>query len=78
MKLYRTATPEEVANFKKVDAIIGMDDFLFEKASELVADRVFNIDSTMTRIYYNRVYRFGKRLGVTVRELEDWYFTEEG
>lgn len=77
MNLYRYATLAEIAAFKKVDAIIGLDDGLFDKACEVISDRVFNLDPKMTHKLYQRVYRFGKKLGVTVQELEDWYFTEE-
>ena len=76
MKMFRIATANEVAAHEKVEALLTTDE-LFEKALELVSDRLFNYDTSLTKLYYNRVYRFAKSLGVTVWEMDTWYFVEE-
>lgn len=76
MKMFRTATANEVAAHEKVEALLTTDE-LFEKALELVSDRLFNYDTSLTKLYYNRVYRFAKSLGVTVWEMDTWYCVEE-
>lgn len=75
MKMFRTATADEVATYNKVENLLT--DELFEKALEIVSDKVFNRDASLTKMYYNRVYRFAKSLGLTVQEMETWYFVEE-
>lgn len=76
MKMFRTATVNEVATYNKVENLLTTDE-LFEKALEIVSDKVFNYNASLTKLYYNRVYRFAKSLGLTVQEMETWYFIEE-
>lgn len=76
MKMFRTATANEVAIYHKVENLLTTEE-LFEKALDVVSDRVFNYNTSLTKVYYNRVYRLAKSLGLTVQEMEIWYFVEE-
>ena len=70
----REATTEEVATYKKIEAIFdeNFDDELFECIIEAVGDFLLT-NSVEHRRNYNRVYGYAKRLGVTVKELVTWY-----
>ena len=43
---------------------------------DAISDYVWNYKASETKRLYNRVYRIGKKLGYTVKELEMWYCCE--
>ncbi len=74
-ELIREATNEEMAIYEKVETIL---DTLTEEEEEdfieTVSNRVFRtFDKTTDKAIYNKVYRLGKKYGLTVEELETWY-----
>ena len=44
---------------------------------DAISDYVWNYETSKTKRLYNRVYRIGKKLGYTVKELEMWYCCEQ-
>lgn len=44
---------------------------------DAISDYVWNYETSKTSKLYNRVYRIGKKLGFTVKELEMWYCCEQ-
>ena len=69
----RIATKEEVKNARYIDSIIDVDEIT--DACEIIGDYVCSYGTDRKR-NYNRVYRYGKKLGVTVAQLVDWYTTD--
>lgn len=49
----------------------------YSKYTETISDYVWNYKASETNKLYNRVYRIGKKLGFTVKELEMWYCCEQ-
>ncbi len=77
MGLVRYATLEEVAVFKKVDAILNkVDDDRFDDIVVALSNYMFEYRPQNTRKYYQRVYRMAKKLGITTNELVTWYCME--
>lgn len=73
----RLATPEEAHNYHIVESIMNaMDDEAFNTALEIISAYVFSFRKER-KIAYSRAYRLAKRLGVTVRMLDDWYNVDE-
>ena len=76
MGLARYATPEEVSVFNKVDALLNKvsDDF-YDDVVTAISNHVFMFREN-TRKYYQRIYRYAKKLGVKPSELILWYYIE--
>lgn len=74
--LVRYATPEEVSVFNKVDALLNKvsDDF-YDDVVTAISNHVFMFREN-TRKYYQRIYRYAKKLGVKPSELILWYYVE--
>lgn len=69
----RIATEEEVRNARYIDSIIDIDEV--SNACEIVGDYICSYGAERKR-NYSKVYRYGKKLGVTVSQLVDWYTTD--
>ena len=69
----RIATEEEVRNATYIDSIIDIDEVA--NACEIIGDYLCSYGTERKR-NYNKVYRYGKKLGVTVSQLVDWYTTD--
>ena len=69
----RVATKEEVKNARYIDSIIDVDEVA--DACEIIGDYICSYGVERKR-NYGKVYRYGKRLGVTVSQLVDWYTTD--
>lgn len=69
----RVATEEEVKNARYIDSIIDIDEV--SNACEIIGDYICSYGAERKRTY-NRTYRYGKKLGVTVSQLVDWYTTD--
>lgn len=75
--LIRPCTETELRNYRLVESIIEtLDDEDLDHMVKVVSDYVFSYKTRERRVTYNRVYRLGKRYGVTVQTLVDWYCTD--
>lgn len=75
--LVRYATPEEIIQFEKVDALLNkVDEFWFDDIVVALSNYMFEYRPKATRKYYQRVYRQAKKLGVSTKELITWYCVE--
>lgn len=74
--LVRYATAEEVSVFNKVDALLNTvsDDF-YDDIVTAISNHVFMFREN-TRKYYQRIYRYAKKLGIKPSELILWYYIE--
>ena len=79
MKSYtytREATAEEIHDYELIEELTkDMDDDEFAKVMTMLTD-YFMSYSEYRKKAYPKVYRFAKKLGVTVKTLDNWYFTE--
>lgn len=79
MKSYtytREATTEEINDYELVEKLTAdIDDGEFSEICEMLSD-YFMSWGEARKAAYGKVYRFAKRLGVTVKTLDNWYFTE--
>lgn len=72
----REATVEEIRDYELVEELTkGMDDDEFTKVLTILSD-YFMSGGEYRKTAYSKVYRFAKKLGVTVKTLDNWYFTE--
>jgi len=72
----REATAEEIRDYKLVEELTkDMDDDEFAKVMTMLTDYFMSYSEYRKKIY-PKVYRFAKKLGVTVKTLDNWYFTE--
>lgn len=72
----REATAEEIRDYELVEELTkDMDDDEFAKVMTMLTD-YFMSYSGYRKKAYPKVYRFAKKLGVTVKTLDNWYFTE--
>lgn len=72
----REATAEEIRDYELVEELTkDMDDDEFDKVLTMLSD-YFMSYSEYRKKAYPKVYRFAKKLGVTVKVLNNWYFTE--
>ena len=69
----RPATVEEIAIFNKIEALLTDDNF--DTVLDIVNEFAFAYGQERRKAY-NKAYRLGKKLGVTVKELETWYWVE--
>ena len=74
--LVTEATAEEVASYRKVEAILnGLDEREEDEFIDRVGDYAFALRGERATAY-RRLYPTARRYGLTVRECEDWYFVE--
>lgn len=72
----REATAEEIRDYELVEELTkDMDDGEFMEVIDMLDEYFMNYGAER-KIAYPKVYRFAKKLGVTVKTLDNWYFTE--
>lgn len=72
----REATAEEISDYELVEKLTAeMDDEEFSEVLDMLSDYFLSYGEAR-RAAYSKVYRFAKRLGITVKTLDNWYFTE--
>lgn len=59
------------------DCLLKLDDNTWTKYNDAISDYVWNYKTSETNKLYNRVYRIGRKIGFTVKELEMWYCCEQ-
>jgi len=79
MKSYtftREATAEEIRDYELVEELTkDINDCEFAEIVDMLGEYFLNYGEAR-KAAYNKVYRFAKKLGVTVKVLDNWYFTE--
>ena len=72
----REATLKEIHDYELVEELTkDMDDEEFANVLTMLID-YFTSYGEYRKTVYPKVYRFAKKLGVTVKTLDNWYFTE--
>jgi len=72
----REATAEEIRDYELIEKLTAdIDDGEFMKILDMLGDYFMEYGEAR-RAAYPKVYRFAKKLGVTVKVLNNWYFTE--
>lgn len=72
----REATAEEIRDYELVEKLTAdIDDMEFAAIIDMLGDYFMNYGEAR-KAAYSKVYRFAKKLGVTVKALDNWYFTE--
>lgn len=72
----REATAAEIRDYELVEKLTkDMDDEEFSNVLTMLGDYFMDYGEAR-KAAYPKVYRFAKKLGVTVRTLNNWYFTE--
>lgn len=72
----REATTEEINDYELIEKLTAeMDDEEFSKVLDMLGDYFLNYGEAR-KAAYSKVYRFAQKLGVTVKTLDNWYFTE--
>ena len=72
----REATAEEIRDYELIEKLTAnMDDGEFAPICSMLTD-YFTSCGEYRKTIYSKVYRFAKKLGVTVKTLDNWYFTE--
>ena len=72
----REATAEEIRDYELVEERTkDMDDGEFAEIVDMLGEYFLSYGAER-KAAYNKVYRFAKKLGVTVKVLDNWYFTE--
>ena len=70
------ATAEQIRDYELVEKLTAsIDDSEFDKIIDMLGDYFMEYGEAR-RAAYPKVYRFAKKLGVTVKVLYNWYFTE--
>ena len=59
------------------NCLLNLDDDTYMEYTDTISDYAWNCNTSETKKLYNRVYRIGKKLGFTVKELEMWYCCEQ-
>ena len=73
----RPATAEEIEIYERVDAMmVAMPDDEFDTVLDIVNEFAFAYGAERRKAY-NKIYRLAKKLALTVKELETWYWVEE-
>jgi len=68
---------EDIKKWNEInDCLLNLDDDTYMEYNDIISDYVWNCNASETKKLYNRVYRIGKKLGYTVKELELWYCCE--
>lgn len=74
----RSATAEEIAIYEKVEAILDtLSDDAVDALIEAIGDYAFSIGSTKRKELRETLAQSTTGLGVSVEELETWYWVEE-
>ena len=74
----RSATAEEIAIYEKVEAILDiLPDDVVDTLIEVIGDYAFSIDPAEKKKLYKALAQSTASLGVSVKELETWYWVEE-
>lgn len=72
----REATAEEIKDYELIEKLTAdMDDEEFTEVLDMYGNYFFS-HGEGRKAAYSKVYRFAKKLGVTVKALDNWYFTE--
>ena len=72
----REATAEEIRDYELVEKLTArFDDEEFSKIVDMLGEYFLNYGEAR-KAAYPKVYRFAKELGITVKVLDNWYFTE--
>lgn len=72
----REATAEEIRDYELIEKLTAdIDDGEFAKIVDMLGDYFMSYGEAR-KTAYPKVYRFAKKLGVTVKTLNNWYFTE--
>ncbi len=72
----REATTEEIRDYELIEKLTAdIDDSEFSEICEMLGE-YFMSYGERRKAAYPKVYRFAKKLGVTVKTLDNWYFTE--
>lgn len=79
MKTYtytREATAKEINDYELVEKLTAdIDDSEYGEVLDMLS-KYFLSYGEARKAAYPKVYRFAKKLGVTVKTLDNWYFTE--
>lgn len=72
----RKATAEEIHDYELVEKLTAnFEDDEFSEIVDILGEYFLN-DGEARKAAYPKVYRFANKLGVTVKALDNWYFTE--
>ena len=72
----REATVEEIRDYELIQKLTAnMDDEEFAEVLDMF-DNYFFSHGEARKAAYSKVYHFAKKLGVTVKTIDNWYFTE--
>lgn len=72
----REATTEEIRDYELIEKLTArFDDDEFSEIVDMLGEYFLNYGEAR-KAAYPKVYRFAKKLGVTVKALDNWYFTE--
>lgn len=72
----REATAEEIRDYELIEKLTAnMDDEEFAEVLDMYGNYFFS-HGEARKAAYSKVYRFAKKLGVTVKTIDNWYFTE--
>ena len=73
----RYATDEELNDFNVINKIFDTKDIDFvDKMIELIGDHIFAYKPEDIHRSYNKLYYHAKKLGTTVKALENWYLID--
>lgn len=74
----RSATAEEIAIYEKVEAILDtLSDDAVDALIEAIGDYAFSVGSPKKKELRESLARSAAELGVSVDELETWYWVDE-
>lgn len=72
----RKATAEEIKDYELVERLTAdIDDGEFMEILDVLGEYFMNYGEAR-KAAFPKVFRFAKKLGVTVKVLDNWYFTE--
>lgn len=72
----REATAEEIRDYELIEKLTArFDDDEFSEIVDMLGEYFLSYGEAR-KAAYSKVYRFAKKLGVTVKVLDNWYFTE--
>lgn len=72
----RKATAEEIKDYELVERLTAdIDDGEFMEILDMLGEYFMNYGEAR-KAAFPKVFRFAKKLGVTVKTLDNWYFTE--
>ena len=72
----REATAEEIKDYELVERLTAdIDDGEFMEILDTLSEYFMNYGEAR-KAAFPKVFRFAKKLGVTVKVLDNWYFTE--